>query len=55
VTTVNKIRSLIALVVLVQVALFLAAAGPDKAPKAKGKAASSTSATLTLPGFHRGG
>ena len=49
-----KVRSLLALVVLVHAALFLAAAGPDRA--AKGKPSSSTSAsTVVSPGFHRGG
>ena len=49
-----KVRSLIALVVLVQAALFLAAAGPDKAAK-KGEATDTASSYIVSPGFHRGG
>jgi len=50
-----KMRSLIALVVLVQAALFLAAAGPDdKAAKAK-KGSPAPASYIVSPGFHRGG
>ncbi len=49
-----KVRSLIALVVLVQAALFLAAAGPDKATK-RVKASTDTTTYIVGPGFHRGG
>ena len=49
-----KVRSLIALVVLVQAALFLAAASPDKAAKTK-TSTSTTPSTMVMPGFHRGG
>jgi hypothetical protein len=49
-----KVRSLIALVVLVHAALFLAAAGPDKAAKSK-NGSSTSSSTIVSPGFQRGG
>ncbi len=50
-----KVRSLIALVVLVQAALFLAAAGPDKAATRGKPSADTTSTYIVGPGFHRGG
>ncbi len=49
-----KARSLIALVVLVHAALFLAAAGPDKAAKSK-NGSSAPASTVVSPGFQRGG
>ena len=47
-----KMRPLLAVVVLVNVALVVGAAGPDKAPKATDT--TTTSSTETLPGFFRG-
>ena len=49
-----KMRSLIALVVLVPSALFLAAAGPDGPAKAK-KGSPAPASYVVSPGFHRGG
>jgi hypothetical protein len=49
-----KMRSLIALVVLVPSALFLAAAGPDKPAKAK-KGTADPATYIVSPGFHLGG
>ena len=52
----TKLRMMLALMVTVQVALVLAAAGQAGPDGAKGKPSTDTSSgVLVEPGFHRGG
>jgi hypothetical protein len=51
VTQVTKVRGVIALAVLVSVAAFVGASGPDNA---KGKGPAASPSTTALPGFFRG-